>query len=293
MHVIIVHGGASYKKKEKVYTPLKRSLERGLSILEKGGSAVDAVIEAVKVMEEEEIFNAGRGSVLRIDGSIKLDAAVMDGKTLRAGAVAGIEGFLYPSQLARLVMEKTNHILLVGKEAERFAEFYGFKKENLYTEEKRKLWEKVIKNKKPEEETEKLKKEIMETVGAVALDEKGNLAACTSTGGLFFSLPSRVGDTPLIGCGTYANSYGAASATGIGEDIIRVTMARYCIFMIEQGKKAQEASDLAVKELESKTGSFGGIICLDREGNIGVSKNTKYMPVAFYSSKDKKLEVII
>ncbi len=291
MHVIIVHGGASYKKKEKVYEPLKRSAEKGLSILEKGGNAIDAVIEAVKVMEEEEIFNAGRGSVLRIDGSIKLDAAVMDGKTLRAGAVAGIEGFLHPSELAKLVMEKTNHILLAGNEAEKFAEYYGFKKENLHTAERRELWEKIIK--KPKEELEKLKKEIMETVGAVALDENGNLAACTSTGGLFLSLPSRVGDTPLIGCGTYANSYGAASATGIGEDIIKVTMARYCIFMIEQGKDAQEAADLAVKELDVKTGSSGGIICIDKNGNIGISKNTKYMPVAFYSSENKKMEVLV
>jgi len=291
MHSIIVHGGASYKKKEKVYEPLKRSLEKGLMVLEKGGNAIDAVIEAVKVMEEEEIFNAGRGSVLRINGSIKLDAAVMDGKTLKAGAVAGIEGFLHPSEIARLVMEKTGHILLAGKEAEEFAEIYGFKKENLYTEERRKLWEKIIK--KPKEELEKLRKEIMETVGAVALDKKGNLAACTSTGGLVFSLPPRVGDTPLIGCGTYANSYGAASATGIGEDIIRVTMARYCIFMIEQGKNAQEAADLAVKELDVKTGSSGGIICIDKNGNIGISKNTKHMPVAFYTSKNKKMEVML
>jgi len=287
----VVHGGASYKNEENVYEPLKRAVKRGLSILEKGGCAIEAVIEAVKVMEEEEIFNAGKGAVLRLDGSIKLDAAVMDGRTLKAGAVAGIEGFLHPSELAKLVMEKTNHILLIGKEAEKFAEYYGFKKENLYTAERRELWEKIIK--KPKEEIKKLKEEIMETVGAVALDDNGGLAACTSTGGLFLSLPSRVGDTPLIGCGTYANSHGAASATGIGEDIIRVTMARYCIFMIEQGKNAQEAADLAIKEMEEKTNSLGGIICIDKNGNIGISKNTKYMPVAFYSSKSKKIEILI
>ncbi len=289
MYSIILHGGASFKKKKEVLISLKKALEAGIEILSNKGKAIDAVIESVKIMEKEEIFNAGRGSILRNDGSIKLDAACMT-SDLKVGAVAGIEGFLHPSEIARCVMERTSHVILVGKEAEKFAEMHGFKKENLYVPERLKLWEKVIR--KPKEEIEKIRKDIMETVGCVAMDEDGVLAACTSTGGLFFSLSSRVGDTPLIGCGTYANSFGAASATGVGEDIIRITMARYCIFMIEQGKSAQEAAEMAVKELDEKTGSSGGIVCVDKEYNIGFAKNTDFMPVAYYLSKNDKMEVL-
>jgi beta-aspartyl-peptidase (threonine type) len=289
MFSIIVHGGAGFKEKNNAMEGVKKACEKGIEILKNKGSSLDAVIESCKVLEEEEIFNAGRGSVLRNDGSIKLDAACMTSEGLKAGAIACIEGFLYASEVARKVMELTPHVLLVGREAEKFAEMLGFKKENLYTKERIELWNKILK--KPREELEKMRARVMETIGACAIDEKGELAVCTSTGGLFFSMNSRVGDTPLIGCGTYANEFGAVSATGIGEDIIRVTLARYAVFLIEQGKNAQEAAELSIKYFEERTGSFAGIIVVDNKYNIGFYKNTKLMPVAYFNSEKNELEV--
>ncbi|MGA9853545.1 MAG: isoaspartyl peptidase/L-asparaginase [Gammaproteobacteria bacterium] len=265
---IIVHGGAGAIAADSLDARkqgCREAAEAGYAILKRNGSALDAAQAAVVVLEDNPLFNAGTGSTLNRGGNVETDAAIMDGATLKAGAVAAVSGIRNPVILAREVMEAGPHILLAGSGAYDFAKQHGIETCNpaqLVVAAQRAHWEKEH-----------------GTVGAVALDAHGHLAAATSTGGIFHKLPGRVGDTPLIGCGTYANEYAAVSCTGLGEDIIRATLARHAAYLVEQGMDAETAARQAVAWFSDKTRSEAGLILVDRRGQASFARNTANMPV--------------
>ncbi|MEN3045519.1 MAG: isoaspartyl peptidase/L-asparaginase family protein [Candidatus Hydrothermales bacterium] len=289
---IIVHGGAGkHIDKIKAREGVKIACERGFEVLKNGGSAVDAVCAAIVEMENNPYFNAGFGAALTATGNVELDASIMEGKSLKFGAVAAISNFKNPILIARKIMEKTDHVLLVGKGAEEFALLEGFKKENLISEEKLKLYYEFL-----EKEKKEFKKEMSKTwewirekygvfggstVGACAVDESGNIVAGTSTGGIFFKLDGRVGDTPCPGCGTYANSVCAASATGLGEAIMRVILAKFICDRVSEGLPPSEACLRGIEILEKYTGGKAGVIAISINLEFGYYTNTETMPVAF------------
>ena len=294
MPAIIVHGGAGTIKKEdripKVIKGVREAVLAGWRELKKG-SALDAVEEAVKALEDNPLFNAGTGSVLTLDGRVEMDAAIMRGKTLEAGAVAGIWGVKNPISVARKVMEKTDHVLLVGEGAVKFARLLGFEEYDPVTEERLNQWEELRKKLIEKGETKHWKKlnelikeypEVLRsTVGAVAFDGD-EVVAGTSTGGVFLKMFGRVGDTPIIGGGTYANEVAGASCTGLGEVAIRLALAKSATDFVRLGMDAQSASEAAIG---LATKYFGkdtmGIIMVDSKGNVGFAKNTRHMSYAF------------
>ncbi len=265
---IIVHGGAGPIKDESLPARLdgcEAAALTGWKTLQAGGSALDAVETAVVALEDNPLFNAGTGSTLNSLGKIEMDAAVMEGSSLRAGAVAAVSGIKNPIKLARRLMEDGRHVMLAGEGALLFAREIGFPEctpEALVVDREKKRWESKH-----------------GTVGCVAFDGMGKFAVATSTGGIFNKLPGRVGDSPLIGCGTYANQYGAVSCTGQGEAIMRVVMARDATQLLQDGIEAGDAARMAVETLEELTGSTAGIILIDRHGRIGYARNTTHMPV--------------
>lgn len=294
MVAIIVHGGAgTIKKEEKIPKAIEGVREAVLAGWKelKRGSALDAVEEAIKALEDNPVFNAGTGSVLTLDGKVEMDAAIMRGKTLEAGAVASIWGVKNPISVARRVMEKTDHVLLVGEGALKFARIMGFEEYDPTTEERieqwKKLREKLLKEgtipywKKISELIKEYPEVLRSTVGAVAFDGE-EIVAGTSTGGVFLKIFGRVGDTPIIGAGTYANEFAGASCTGLGEVAIKLSLAKTAVDFVRLGLNAQKASEAAI---ELATKYFGkdtmGIIMIDREGNVGFAKNTKHMSVAY------------
>jgi len=246
-------------------------VQRGLEILAAGGRALDAVQAAVRVLEDDPTFNAGIGSALTRLGTVETDAAIMDGESLRIGAIGAVEGAGRPIELARAVFEDGEHVLLVGPMVWKFAREKGIEPvppETLITPQARARWE-----------AERGKRAVGGgTVGACALDAHGHVAAATSTGGISHKRPGRVGDTPLAGCGTYADDEGgAASATGHGESIIRTTMTRSVVERLRAGIPAEEAVRAAVEELGERVSGHGGVICVDRQGRIGAAHNTAGM----------------
>lgn len=262
--MIIVHGGAGdLQPDDDPKSHLEGCLKAaraGHAVLVKGGSALDAVIAAVVALENDPLFNAGTGSALNADGEVECDASVMT-DDLKAGAVAAVKGVANPIALARLVMEQTPHVLLVGDGAVRFARSRGVTlvdPTSMITERARKRWSRTG------------------TVGAVARDTHGRLAAATSTGGTTGKLPGRVGDTPLIGCGTYAAKAGAASATGLGEAIIKATLTRWAVDQLAAGQEAGHVAREAVARLPG-AGGEGGLILLDAQGRVGCAFNTQRM----------------
>ena len=266
---IIVHGGAGPIRDRSLPARLdgcKAAALAGWKILNKRGSALDAAEAAVAALEDNPLFNAGTGSALNSLGKVEMDAAIMEGQSLRAGAVAAVSGIKNPIKLARRVMEDGRHVLLAGKGASLFARQIGFPQcapNSLVVEREKKRW-----NSKHG------------TVGCVAFDAKGDLAVGTSTGGIFDKLPGRIGDSPLIGCGTYADDYGAASCTGHGESIIRLLLAKTAVGFLEEGSDAEAAAEMAVDYLEDeRVPGTGGIILIDRWGKIGYARNTTHMPV--------------
>ncbi|MGH8399821.1 MAG: isoaspartyl peptidase/L-asparaginase family protein [Gammaproteobacteria bacterium] len=271
---IIVHGGASEADPASLPERLagcRKAAEAGYAILKRGGSAVDAVTAAVVVLEDDPLFNAGTGSTLNVEGRVETDAAIMDGATLRAGAVAAVSGVRNPVRLAHAVMMHTPHILLTGAGAMQVAREQNIElcdPEALIVASQREHWRRKY-----------------GTVGAVALDTSGRLAAATSTGGMFDKLPGRIGDTPLIGCGTYADDRAAVSCTGFGEDIIRTTLARSAAYLLEEGSDVAGAADLAIRYFADRTGSEAGLIMVDRKGRIGFARNAVHMPVCGLSSE--------
>ncbi len=270
---IIVHGGAGPIKDDSLAARLegcKAAALAGWKILQDGGAALDAVEAAVVMLEDNPLFNAGTGSTLNNLGNVEMDAAIMEGQTLRAGAVAAVAGIKNPIMLARRVLEDGRHVMLAGDGALLFARQVGVPQcapEALIVEREQKRWESKH-----------------GTVGCVAFDADGKLAVATSTGGIFNKLPGRVGDSPLIGCGTYADDYGAASCTGHGEAIMRLVLAKRAVDNLKNGSDAQTAATLAMTDLEDdRIQATGGIILIDRFGKIGYARNTTHMPVCAIS----------
>jgi len=280
--VLAVHGGAWEIPEDEVQNCLEgmqTALEKGWSLLNQGRCALDVVEETVVVLEDDPTFDAGRGSVLNTDGSIEMDASIMDGTTLDAGAVAALRNFPNPIRVARRVLEKTEHVLLAGVGCEQFARKEGFQPvpiEALLTPRELKRLEMLMQDKQFQTPHAFGKKRG--TVGAVALDCNGNVAAATSTGGTPKKIPGRVGDTPLIGCGTYAeNGVGAVSCTGWGESIIKVMLAREVAEYIRSGLNAQMSAEKGIQKLKEKVDGLGGVLCLDMRGSIGMAYNTTRM----------------
>jgi beta-aspartyl-peptidase (threonine type) len=269
---IIVHGGAGPIKDDSLPARLegcKHAALAGWKILERGGSALDAAEAAVVVLEDDPLFNAGTGSTLNSVGQVETDAAIMDGRTLRAGAVAALSGVKNPIKVARRILEDGRHVMLAGEGALLFARQSGLPEcspESLIVQRERKRWESKH-----------------GTVGCVAFDSGGNLAVATSTGGIFNKLPGRVGDSPLIGCGTYADEHGAVSCTGHGEAIMRVLLGKSAVDLLSSGEDAKVAAQKALDRLAAKTGSTGGLVLIDREGRVGYARNTTHMPVCVIS----------
>ena len=285
--VIIVHGGAWDIPNELVsshITGCEKAALRGWEILKSGGSALDAVEEAVKVMEDDPTFDAGVGSFLNEDGYVELDALIMDGLTIKAGAVAGVKRIKNPISLARKVLELTNHILIIGDGAEKFAKKINFPlidPKELVIERELKRWMEIKKRRlKPEDFFSG-----RETVGAVAIDVDGNIAAGVSTGGTPFKMPGRVGDTPIIGAGAYAdNSVGGVAVTGFGEAIMRVLLAKKVIDLLAEGFPPKEAAKKGLEIMLEKTGGRGGVILITKKGEIGLYHTTTRMAFAYIIS---------
>lgn len=312
--VLVIHGGAGTilksqmtPEKEKAYQEaLNKALEAGYAILKNGGSAMDAVEAAVRIMEDNPLFNAGKGAVFTNEGKNELDAAIMDGKTLAAGSVAGVTTIRNPISAARAVMEKSPHVMMTGKGAEKFAQQQGIEivdPSYFYTEDRWKGLQRAMKEdslKMQQDHTDTSKKISLRqpenkdykygTVGAVALDRHGNLAAATSTGGMTNKKFGRVGDAPIIGAGTYANNATVAiSGTGWGEYFIRLVMAKSISDMMEFGKmKLKIAADEMIMKRLPALGGDGGLIAVDKNGNIAMPFCTEGMYRGYIKNDGKK-----
>jgi beta-aspartyl-peptidase (threonine type) len=266
---------------------VRRALELGWGVLNQGGSAVDAVEKTIMVWEDDETFDAGFGSHINAAGEIELDASIMSGETFRAGAVAAGQNVRNPIALARKIMDESEHILLVGIGATRFAREHDVKtcgQDDLITLRELVRWREAQRVSVQTTKSSFIRKNVpIGTVGAVALDQRGNIASGTSTGGTPNKYPGRVGDSPLIGCGTYAdNAIGGVSTTGWGEVMIKVVMAKAVADIMDyNGGDAQEAVLKGMKILKQKADGHGGIIALNKEGRIGVDYNTPRMARAY------------
>lgn len=290
---LIVHGGAWDIPDNAVDAHRKgcaAALKIGWNLLHRGDSAVEAVEQVIRYLENDEAFDAGRGSHLNALGQVELDASIMNGKTLRCGAVAAVHGIKNPVSLARMIMDESEHILLVGEGAERFAAEHGIPPcdpRELVTARERERWKLVQQNTRFATKDEFRKAGGGgDTVGAVALDRDGTICVGTSTGGTLNKYPGRVGDSPLIGCGSYAdNAIGGVSTTGWGEAIIKVVMAKSVIDLLEaNGGQVQAAADRGVELLKSKADGNGGVIVLNARGECGVAFNTPRMARAYFTS---------
>ena len=301
---LALHGGAGTilpssmtPEKEKAYREaMEEALESGWKILESGGSALDAVEASVMSLEDCPLFNAGRGSVFTHEGKNEMDAAIMEGKGLDAGAVAMCTGIKNPVKLARLVMEKTDHLLLAGPGADRFAAEMGMERmpdSYFYDEYRWQQWQSVKASDRMMLDHQSDDRKFG-TVGAVALDCYGNLAAATSTGGMTNKKYGRIGDSPIIGAGTYANNNSCAiSCTGSGEYFIRTNTAFHVHALMQYaGLGLQEACEKVVHEILPSIGGDGGLIGVDASGNVCLAFNTEGMYRAFRDS-DGKREIAI
>jgi len=285
---LVVHGGAGVWKtgrRRKGIKGVQRAASTGREILRHGGSALDAVEACIVTMEDDPVFNAGYGSYLNLIGRVEMDASIMDGRTLRAGAVALLTRVKNPIHLARLVMEKTDHVLVAGQGAERLADIFQLERHNPITLTAKKSWRSLRKQlgRKELSHLAKTSQLIHDhptafssgTVGAVAQDSGGAIAAATSTGGLALRLPGRIGDTPLIGSGTYADEAGGCSVTGIGEAAMRLVLAKTACDLMARGLTAQKAAEQAVGLLEKRLRMKTGMITLDSNGRIGSAHSTR------------------
>jgi beta-aspartyl-peptidase (threonine type) len=277
---LLIHGGAGADPalgREELRLGIRDAVAAGWAVLRERGGAVAAVEAAVGAMEDHPRFNAGRGSVLTADGTVEMDASIMEGDALRNGAVACVTAMRHPVTLARLIMEEGRHSFFVGEGAMARARALGVPEcdpEELVTDARRQQLESAIGNTGGNTGGG--------TVGAVALDQQGLIAAATSTGGMVGKLPGRVGDSPLIGCGTYAESTaGGVSCTGDGEAIIRVVLARRTIEILKAAGDPMHACRIAVDVLVEEGGGSGGLICIDWRGRLGWAHSTPLMPVGF------------
>lgn len=284
--VLVVHGGAWAMPDDMVRDHeigVRNALAAGWKVLEKGGSALDAVEEAVVVMEEDDTFDAGHGSFLTRDGHVQLDALIMDGNTLRAGGVGCVERIRNAVRAARLVLDKSPHVYFVAEGAERFAEEHGMK----LIDNSELVIEREVIRLREAQEREKLgvpdptfagHEFGHDTVGAVALDANGNIAAATSTGGTVNKAPGRVGDSSLIGCGCYADNQSAAvSTTGWGEPFMKLVLAKWAADKVADGTDPQASAEAAIEYVSSRLNGHGGLIILDPRGRFGVFHNTPRM----------------
>jgi beta-aspartyl-peptidase (threonine type) len=287
--VLVVHGGAGAipraemtdEKEAAIRAALEQALREGAAVIADGGSSLDAVSRAVVVLEDSPHFNAGKGAVFTADGRNELDAAIMDGATLRAGSVAGLTRIRNPILLARAVMEQSPHVMMIGAGAEAFASSIGMDfvdPKYFHTEER---WKQLEQRRRDEQQKPRAAlpaSAYFGTVGAVARDSQGRLAAATSTGGMTMKRWGRVGDVPIIGAGTYANDRCAVSATGWGEYFIRATVAHdICARVVYRGDTIAAAADEVVMKVVPRLGGDGGVIALDADGNAALPFNTAGM----------------
>jgi len=285
---------------------VNNALAAGWHVLERGGSSLDAVEEAVVIMEDDETFDAGRGSFLNRDGKVQLDALIMDGSTLRAGGVGCVEHLRNPVRAARKILSESPHVYFVGEGAEKFAAAHGVqlcKNEDLvipreierlraYQSELAQRMEKQDGNDlfAPDSDDVTISHD---TVGAVALDRNGNIAAATSTGGTLNKAPGRLGDSSLIGCGCYAdNQSAAASTTGWGEPIMKLVLAKWTADRIAAGNLPEWSAQEAMNYLKQRVNGHGGIIVLDPRGHLGIAHNTPRMAWAYRTVKNQDSGIV-
>ena len=290
---LMVHGGAGAldnvkddKTAFRYLDSIRRTLEHGRDVMQLGGSALQAVEACASLLEDDPVFNAGCGSVLNENGKVEMDAAIMDGRDLSAGAVAAVDNIANPVQLARLVMTESEHVMLIAEGAMRFADHCGMERvpeDYFYTTDRveqlrqARLQHKImLDHDDTEEDTEDQK---YGTIGAIARDPQGNLAAATSTGGIVNKRMGRVGDSPIIGAGVYAdNETCAVSATGFGEDFMRSVISKTIAdFMYMKGMDAKQATAAGIEYLVRKVRGRGGVIVIDSEGNCSSGFTTKKM----------------
>ncbi len=303
---ILIHGGADTKrigqsteKKDKIRRFLRSSVSHGFAALKKGNSAVDSVEVSVASMEDSGVFNAGIGACLTIDKQIEMDASIMDGSDISAGCVGMVKGVYNPIKLARQVMERTDHVMIVSDGANKLAKLSNMhivrhipsqQSLNKYNDIKRNMKNRWEKNNDLLFMSLDHDSHHLGTVGAVAIDKQGNVASGVSTGGRWLKMSGRLGDSAVIGGGFYAdNKSGAACATGNGEYIMRICMCKYACDQM-QSNNALLSSKRSIALLTERFGkNTGGIITVDRRGTFGVAYNTHSMPVASITSKDEKV----
>ncbi len=298
---IIVHGGAWDIPPEEHGAHRQgtwRAVEAGWAVLENGGSAMDAVEAAIVVMEDDETFNAGRGSFLNADGQVELDAGCMFGCNLQVGAVAGVQFIRNPIRLARTVMERSEHVLLVGQGAQRFAHRMGFSPcelTDLAVPREFERWQKLLYDRTYSARSAFARRDeappagASDTVGCVALDRDGHVAAGTSTGGTPNKMPGRVGDVPMVGCGFYADDQiGATSTTGWGESIAKVLLARLALHYLEGESDPHTACWAAIEVLAQRVNGLGGMILLTPDGTPGWHYNTPHMAYAYRTTETEQ-----
>ena len=304
----VIHGGAGVIKKggltperEAEYRKkLEEAVLAGYKALQSGKNSLDAIEIAIRILEDSPLFNAGKGAVFTADGKNELDASIMDGKTLKAGAVAGLRRIKNPILLARKVMENSPHVMMTGDGAEKFAQTQGFAfvpPSYFWTKPRWDALQQIIREEAAKAKGKKIgefrspasQNERYGTVGAVALDKNGDLAAGTSTGGMTYKKFGRVGDAPIIGAGTYAdNRTCGISATGWGEFFIRIGVARDISALVEyKGVPIQQAVDEVIQKKLQNLGGDGGVIALDKNGNIGISFNSEGMYRAYIDENGK------
>ena len=298
--VLLIHGGAWAMPDDAIAAHedgIANALAAGYALLQRGASAVDAVEAAVAVMEDDDTFDAGRGSFLTQDGRVQMDALLMNGENLRTGGVACVERLRNPIRAARLVLDKSPHVYFVGTGAERFARQHGMalcdNMELVVPREQERLY------KAQADELAGLPDETFsgsldshDTVGAVALDIHGNIAAGTSTGGTLNKAPGRVGDSSLIGCGCYADNLSAAvSLTGWGEPIMKLVLGKWAVDRVAAGASPDEAAHEAIAYLYNRLGGHGGIILLWPDGRVGMAHNTPRMAWGLQTPAGRQLGV--
>ncbi|MGE5633655.1 MAG: isoaspartyl peptidase/L-asparaginase family protein [Deltaproteobacteria bacterium] len=307
---ILIHGGIKTKRikspsksAETIKKSLKDSISNGFNLLKKNNSAINAVEASVVSMESSGSFNAGLGSCLTIDKNVEMDASIMNGKDISAGSVGMLKGVTNPIKLARYVMDHTNHVMLVSDGAVKLARKLNMhsnqfeinkKKLRIYNTLIRNINQDVKDNNKLSTSSSDHHSQYYDTVGSVASDKEGNVAAAVSTGGRWLKMSGRIGDAGVIGSGLYAdNKLGAACATGHGEFIMRLCLCKYACDLMKE-KNASFASKKSISLLTKRFGkNTGGIITIDRNGNFGISHNSESMPVSLINSKDEKMKLYL
>lgn len=291
----MAHGGAGLRAINAAQRAcLTEALAAGHALLKQGRSAVEAVEATIRMLEASGLFNAGVGSRLQLDGVKRMDASIMEGRDLQAGAVAAIEGIRHPITAARLVMEKTHHVLLIGRPATRFARHFKLERQPALRCEQRASRAMVPTDHRMRktvalyEAMYQRKNAGLETVGAAALDERGTVAAGASTGGIAYMLPGRVGDSPLIGCGVYADdAAGAVSMTGLGESIIRLAVAKEIVDRLAAGEEPKRAARSVLNKLVARIRGSAGALVLAPSGRLAIRHTTPRMAAGYWDGTGK------